>query len=91
MNKIKTTFLILSAMAFLFSCKQKIKSRPTNALETGRLFIRATLDGDTETAAQLILSDSANTELFGVYKNFCERMPEDKKQHYKKSNYQINN
>ena len=59
-------------------------------MDTGRSFIRATLDGDFRAAEPLVLKDEKNTELFESFKRIYERLPEEKKQAYKNASYNIN-
>ena len=47
----------------LIACKPKVE-RPHTALDTGRVFIRASLDGDFKTAENLLLKDSESVQLF---------------------------
>jgi hypothetical protein len=59
-------------------------------LDTGRDFIRASLDGDFENAEHLLLKDTQNLQLFDSYKNYYQRLPADKKKNYKAASYDIN-
>ena len=61
MKKVVLFLLILSGFA---ACNQKQAETPDTALDTGREFIRASLNGDFEKASALILSDSQNVQLF---------------------------
>jgi hypothetical protein len=74
----------------LNSCDTEKKVRPSNAMDTGRAFIRASLDGDFGTAEELILKDSVNTEMFKSFKSFYQRMDEDLRKNYHNSSYEIN-
>lgn len=87
MKKIVPFFLILSLLA---SCKEKKDAVPETALDTGREFIRASLDGKFDKAASLLLQDSQNVQLFESYKVFYEKLPKEKKQGYKDASYEIN-
>ncbi len=85
--------LILSCLlsvCLLFSCNNEKDSRPKTALDTGRSFIRASLDGDFKTTEELLLKDSQNLQLFDSYKMLYERMPAEKKKNYKSASYEIN-
>ena len=73
----------------MFSCTQQQSSTPKNALETGREFIRASLDGKFEQAESFISKDSQNLELFESYKSYYNKLPGDKKEHYKSASYTI--
>lgn len=83
-------FFLLTVLFSLSQCQSEKKQRPTNALETGRTFIKASLDGDFETAATLIVADTQNIQLFTAYKEYYSRMSEEKKKHYKAADYIIN-
>jgi hypothetical protein len=76
----------------LFSCNaQDENKRPTNSMDVGRNFIRATLDGDFATAEDLLLKDSLNMQTFQTYKNYYKTiLSTDIKQGYKKASYNIN-
>lgn len=81
----------MAAMLFLlFSCSGKKQERPDTALDTGRSFIRASLDGDFRTARDLLIPDSANSELFASYENYYNRMPENDKENFRNASYEIN-
>jgi hypothetical protein len=74
----------------IWSCHSDNK-RPSTAMETGTTFIKASLDGDFKTAEMLLLPDAENNQLFNAYKQYYNRMPEDKKNHYQSAAYKINN
>ena len=80
---------LLSAVMFL-SCANNTEKHPQTALDTGRDFIRASLDGDFKNAESLLLKDTQNIQLFDSYKAYYERLPADKKNHYKEASYDIN-
>ncbi len=84
----KLSIVLLSIT--LFSCAADKKERPSTALDTGRAFIRASLDGDFESAEMLLLKDSQNLQLFQSYKMYYNRLPEATKKSYKKAAYTIN-
>jgi hypothetical protein len=86
----KQFFTLIVFVVLLGACNQTSKERPTNALETGRAFIIANLNGDFETASTLLLPDTANNQLFNAYKAFYNKMPAEQKQKYKSAAYQIN-
>ena len=87
---IKRILILIVSIALFTSCNNETKKRPTTALDTGREFIRASLDGDFETTQQLLLKDSQNLQLFESYKMLYERMPAEKKKNYKAASYEIN-
>ena len=82
-------YFLISIVVFLVACGNK-KTRPTTSLDTGRAFIKASLNGDFATAESLLSADSQNIQLFIAYKDYYSRMPDDKKQHYKNASYEIN-
>ena len=86
---IKTSVLAFFAILF-FSCTQQKASRPQTALDTGREFIRASLDGKFDDAEMLLLKDTQNLQLFASYKSYYTRLPDEKKQHYRSAAYTIN-
>lgn len=86
----KIKFLVTIACMVLSSCKTKTEKRPETALDTGRDFIKSSMTGDFKTAETLIYQDAENLSLFNAFKTFYKRMPEEKKQHYKKAAYEIN-
>ena len=91
-SKTYTVYRYLLALCFvsgLISCNQPYQ-RPSTALDTGRDFIRASLNGDFTTAEILLLHDPQNNELFESYKQFYQKWPADKKANYKKASYEIN-
>lgn len=89
MSKIKV-LLFLSLLLGTWNCQENKKQRPTNALETGRAFIKASLDGDFETASSLLVADTQNIQLFTAYKEYYSRMSDENKKHYKAADYIIN-
>ena len=72
------------------SCKSNEAGHPSTALDTGRQFIEASLKGEFETAEKLLLNDPENVQLFDSYKQFYNRLPNEKKENYKKAQYNIN-
>lgn len=88
--RIRNLLPFLSFLLILASCGGKKDTPPDSALETGRVFIRASLDGDFKTAEKYILPDTVNQQLFDSYKRYYERIPEQQKENYKKASYEIN-
>ena len=83
--------ILIPIVLLIFSaCSSPKKEKPATSLETGREFIRASLNGDFKTAETLLLKDQENEQLFESFKKYYDRMPEDKKQHYKAASYEIN-
>ena len=83
-------YLFPALTIIILSCNNSSDKKPSTAMDTGRDFIRATLDGDFNKAQLLLLQDGRNTELFESYKTFYKRLPEEKKEAYKKASYNIN-
>ncbi|MEO6489361.1 MAG: hypothetical protein ABIO04_05410 [Ferruginibacter sp.] len=84
----KLTLVLLCTMLFA-ACEDK-KEKPETALDTGRAFIRASLNGDFKTAETLLLKDTPNMQLFESYKLLFNRLPAEKKKNYKSASYTIN-
>ena len=72
------------------ACSSNEKKIPDTALDAGREFIRASLDGNFKKAEILLLKDTENLQLFESYKQFYSNLPLDKKSNYKKALYTIN-
>ena len=78
-------------LSLLFSaCDSSKHPNPATALDAGRDFIRASLDGNFETAESLLLKDTQNLQLFASYKMFFEKLGAEKKRNYKAASYTIN-
>ena len=73
----------------LCSCNQH-SSRPGTAEETGKRFIRNTLDGDFDQAETLLYKDSLNVQFYENYKSFMDKQSDSVKQKYKGSDFIIN-
>lgn len=86
----KRYFIITTTVLSLSACSNKKDQRPETAMDTGRTFIRASLDGDFKTAEPLLLNDSANHQLFDSYKDSYAKISAEKKKGYKESSYQVN-
>ena len=82
--------LLLLLLTSLYACSGGGHERPATALDTGREFIRASLNGDFKNAQALILADTPNVQMFESYKTYYQRLPEEKKQNYRKASYEIN-
>ena len=87
---LKKMLAFLLSITLVYSCNNEKENRPTTALDTGRAFIRASLDGDFKTTQELLLKDTQNIQLFESYKMLYERMPAEKKKNYKSASYEIN-
>ncbi|RYF85137.1 MAG: hypothetical protein EOO03_13750, partial [Chitinophagaceae bacterium] len=85
----KRILLVLLAVTALESCWKKEKD-PETALDTGREFIRASLNGSFDRASDLLLKDTQNVQLFNSYKSFYNKLPAEKKRGYREASYEIN-
>lgn len=81
---------ILFYTILITSCNDMQEKKPSGAMDTGRDFIRATLDGDFKSAEILLLDEPQNTQLFDSYKKYYDRLPAEKKAAYKNASYNIN-
>lgn len=89
MNIIKTFFIFLLAAYVFTSCRSKTE-RPQTALDTGRTFIRATLDGNLDLAETFVAPDSLNRNVFASYKQFYKTLKAEQKNAYKNAAYTMN-
>ncbi len=89
-NMVKRFLIFVTLIGLVYSCNQQKEVRPQTAIDTGREFIRASLDGKFDAAEKLLLKDTQNIELFESYKTYYSRLAEDKKQNYKSASYNIN-
>lgn len=80
----------LLLLAVFISCNNEKEDNPATALDTGRAFIRASLDGNFEAAEKLLLRDSQNIQLFDSYKMYYGRLSDEKKKNYRSASYEIN-
>jgi Domain of unknown function (DUF4878) len=81
----KKILFIFTFFALVISCGQQ-RTRPDDALETAREFIRSSLDGDYKWANELMLKDSVNIYEIGILeKKYNTQMSEAEKEGYKKS------
>lgn len=84
-------FLINMALALmLISCHTATESKPDTALDAGRAFIRASLDGNFENARTLLLKDSQNVQQYNRYEKFYADLPLTERNNYKQASYEIN-
>ncbi len=83
--------LILSIIFILAitGCKQSAQISET-ALDAGRNFIRASLDGNFAAAEDLLYKDSSNNSLFERFRLHYNQMPNEEKDNYKIASYEIN-
>lgn len=87
---VKKILPFILSIILIHACSNDKKESPKTALDTGRDFIRSSLNGDLPTAEKLILKDTQNQQLFDSYKIYYERLPEEKKKHYRNASYEIN-
>lgn len=81
----KKILLLLTVIVFGIACEQQ-HTRPDDALETAREFIRSSLNGDYDWANELMLQDSVNIYELGILsKKYQTEMNEQDKEGYKKS------
>ena len=91
MFKLTPIFLLLALLQISCFNKQKEDSkRPDTALETGTLFIQNSLQGNFNQCAPLILKENDNLHLFGEFKNYYNKKPENWKKEIRSSGYIIN-
>lgn len=83
---------IIACIGFslLLACNNNKEIKPETAMDAGRSFIRASLDGDFKTTETLLLKDSENSQLFESYKRTYSNLDETKKKEYKEASYNIN-
>ena len=87
---IKPLGFITILMAFFFlSCKEK-KERPSTSIDTARLFIESSLNGDFKTAESLLLKNSSNQDWYRTFESFYQKLSANEKEKYQHTNYQIN-
>ena len=86
----KIRFIYIIIFATVFSCNSPTAKHPVTAMDTGRDFIRATLDGDFISAEPLLLPEPENIQLFDTYKELYSRLHPEEKAAYKNASYNIN-
>lgn len=87
--KLIKIFPVLILSLLLSQCNHD-PAHPDNALDTGRMFIRASLDGDFKKAQELLVQDTLNLQFFESYKQFYSKLPETEKTAFKNASYEIN-
>jgi hypothetical protein len=83
------TFILFLFMLVFSACSSE-KDKPATAMDIGRDFIRASLNGDFKVAESLLLKDDENLQSFASFKTMYERMSAETKKSYKDANYDIN-
>ncbi len=86
----KIRFIYSILFAAVLSCNTTTAKHPVTAMDTGRDFIRATLDGDFVSAELLLLPEPENIQLFDSYKELYGRLRPEEKAAYKNASYNIN-
>ncbi|MEQ1553911.1 MAG: hypothetical protein ABL929_07030 [Ferruginibacter sp.] len=84
----KCISLIILCNIFTACTEQKTKHNNT-AMDVGRDFIRATLDGNFKDAETLLFADSQNVQLFNSYKRVYSNFTNTQKNAYKNASYTI--
>jgi hypothetical protein len=86
----KYIICLLLLATTLLACNETKEKAPDTALDTGRAFIRASLDGNFDAASALLLQDQQNIEMFQSYRIYYDKLPAEKKLGYKEASYEIN-
>lgn len=73
----------------LSACKEKEK-RPATSMDTARLFIESSLNGDFKTAENLLLKNPSNEDWYKTFEAYYQKLSPNQKERYKHTNYQIN-
>ena len=81
---------VLITLCLLLSCSGGKEKYPDTALDAGRSFIRASLDGDFDKARTYILTNNENAGYFDSFRRYYERLPAQQKENYRKASYEIN-
>ncbi|HCF63804.1 MAG TPA: hypothetical protein DEU93_06290, partial [Chitinophagaceae bacterium] len=68
MRKLLIGFVIIA----LAACNSNDNAYPETAMDTGRTFIRASLDGDFKEAEKLLMPETENKEMFNSYIRYYE-------------------
>ena len=85
----KKILLLLTVIVFGIACEQQ-RTRPDDAFDTAREFIRSSLDGDYDWANELMLQDSVNIYELGILsKKYKTELSEQDKEGFKKSAIKI--
>ncbi len=93
-NKTFGTKLLISQIIVLIvlsfsACKEK-EERPTTSIDTARLFIESSLNGDFKTAESLLLKNPSNQDWYKTFEVYYQKLSPNEKEKYKHTNYQIN-
>ncbi|WP_126973663.1 nuclear transport factor 2 family protein [Gynurincola endophyticus] len=80
-----TILLVLIATIALVSCDSRMK-KAENAVDAGREFVRASLNGDIDRAKFYLYKDSSNVFLFDKWKtNVYQKLSVEEKREYRES------
>ncbi len=85
----KYIFIFIVAMMAISACDNSPEIKKTDALESGRGFIEASLKGDYNEAKKYLLQDSTNLEYFNGLKDFSIKRSKEEKEGYKNANILI--
>ncbi len=86
----KNILILFLTVGVATGCWQNTEKNPETSLDTGREFIRASLNGEFDRASDLMLQDSQNVQLFNSYKAQYKKLPAEKKRGYREASYEIN-
>jgi hypothetical protein len=86
----KSLLSIVLSLCLLLSCSGGKEKYPETALDAGRSFIRASLNGDFEKARTFMLRNDENAGYFDSFRRYYDRLPEQEKENYRKASYEIN-
>lgn len=80
-----TILLVLIATIVLVSCDSRMK-KAENAVDAGREFVRASLNGDIDRAKFYLYKDSSNVFLFDKWKtNVYQKLSAEEKREYREA------
>jgi len=82
---IRKYLVLITLAAIICSCNNGSKKTPVTDIEVTNAFVRNILDNNFEEAAQYLLKDSANVEIFETFKKQYNRQDKAILEEYKKS------
>lgn len=90
--KISLLLITLSVTGYLVSCNsgENTTKKAESALDAGREFVRASLDGKYNTAAYFLLKDSVNLHLLGRWEENYKESSRTEREQFKKARILIN-
>jgi hypothetical protein len=83
-------YILIGSLIVLFACNNQDNHYPETAMDTGRNFIRASLDGNFNEAEKYILNTQENSEYFATFKQHFQSLPDSVRASYKKASFEIN-